>query len=237
ILYLHCLQPNQYLEGSKPMQPAELEVAVNHGTGYAKAVQQHYHRLIAADDRIRAAGVDFHDLTMVFRDHPEPLYIDTCCHVNRRGSAILAQRIGAALLAARDLRDANALAGKTVAKLDSHVRDLALTDPLQPTAWAVTATFANGERKQLALGSFGAHLSIADPDLVDVTGGGLRRGRRSGHTSLHARIDEAVLDLPVTVRFPPVVTAGTGTSGKGGHTPTLALAGDPPRPGDRVIRL
>jgi hypothetical protein len=63
------------------------------------------------------------------------------------------------------------------------------------------------------------------------------RGRHSGQTSLHVRIDEAVLDLPVTVRFPPVVTAGTGTPGKGGHTPTLALAGDPPRPGDRVIRL
>jgi hypothetical protein len=111
ILYLHCLQPNQYLEGSKPMPPEELEVAVNHGTGYAKAVQQHYHRLIAAGDRIRAAGVDFHDLTMVFQDHPEPLYIDTCCHVNRRGNEILAQRIGAALLAALDRRDAKALAG------------------------------------------------------------------------------------------------------------------------------
>ncbi len=45
------------------------------------------------------AGVNFHDLTEIFVDRPEKLYRDNCCHVNAAGSEIMAETIGAAVVA------------------------------------------------------------------------------------------------------------------------------------------
>ena len=39
----------------------------------------------------------FHDLTRVFADHPESIYFDDCCHVNRLGNQILAEAIAGAI--------------------------------------------------------------------------------------------------------------------------------------------
>src|SRR5690606_27013855 len=109
IHYLHFLQPNQYVPGSKPIGPEERARAVDRSAGndYCRAVEAHYPLLVAAGRRLVAEGiVDFHDLTRVFEQHPEPLYVDTCCHVNKRGNEILAQRIGKAMFEAIDRRDA-----------------------------------------------------------------------------------------------------------------------------------
>ena len=47
----------------------------------------------------RAAGLPFDDLTMIFADVAETIYIDGCCHVNPVGSRLLAREI------ARIIRD------------------------------------------------------------------------------------------------------------------------------------
>ncbi len=47
---------------------------------------------------MKSRGVDFHDLTMIFRDHPEPLYIDNCCHVSEEGYSLVAEKIGEAII-------------------------------------------------------------------------------------------------------------------------------------------
>jgi hypothetical protein len=91
--YYHFLQPNQYVEGSKSMTGAERKKAVNEMSPYKPGVTKGYPVLAAAGNELKAAGVKFTDLTMIFSEHPEVLYSDDCCHTNRAGSDIVAKRI------------------------------------------------------------------------------------------------------------------------------------------------
>jgi hypothetical protein len=96
--YYHFLQPNQYDDDSKPMDAAERRAAFNEDHPYRKGVQAGYPRLRRDGQTLRDRGVAFHDLSALFRDHPEALYIDDCCHFNQRGLEILAEAIGRAIL-------------------------------------------------------------------------------------------------------------------------------------------
>ena len=42
---------------------------------------------------LKANGIRFTDLSAAFVDHPEPLYVDSCCHVNPRGNVIVADLV------------------------------------------------------------------------------------------------------------------------------------------------
>lgn len=95
--YLHFLQPNQYLPGSKPFGKAEASVALAEGPFcYRDAVEQGYPLLIDRGLRLRGYGVDFHDLTGLFREEQGDMYGDNCCHFTREGY----QRIAAAMATA-----------------------------------------------------------------------------------------------------------------------------------------
>lgn len=59
-----------------------------------------YAYLVERGRALRDAGVAFFDLTEVFRDHREPLYVDDCCHYNDEGYRILTRAIGRAVAAA-----------------------------------------------------------------------------------------------------------------------------------------
>lgn len=96
IEYLHFLQPNQYDEGAKPMGEEERRVAFLADHPYRGAVVAGYPRLREAGAALVRQGVAFHDLTQVFAATPEPLYEDTCCHLNRRGNELLARAVAAA---------------------------------------------------------------------------------------------------------------------------------------------
>jgi hypothetical protein len=98
IAYHHVLQPNQYLPGSKPLGPEELERAWGEDHPYRQPVIEGYPHLIAAGAELRSRGVSFQDLTQVFADIREPLYLDECCHFNRAGNALLGRAIGAELV-------------------------------------------------------------------------------------------------------------------------------------------
>ena len=99
IRYLHVLQPNQYVEGSKPMSKTERKVAFEPKHKYRSGVIDGYPRLQAAGRQLTDAGVDFLDLTMVFARTPEAIYIDDCCHYNQLGNRMLADAIADRLLA------------------------------------------------------------------------------------------------------------------------------------------
>ena len=88
--YYHFLQPNQYVAGSKPLAAVERAEAVIADHPYRRAVESGYPFLRRAGASLRNLGVEFADLCMAFSNHPEPIYIDSCCHVNERGNAILA---------------------------------------------------------------------------------------------------------------------------------------------------
>lgn len=57
--------------------------------------------VVAGGRELAAGGVLFLDQTMAFADHPEPLYVDACCHFNRSGHQILARAIAQALVEKR----------------------------------------------------------------------------------------------------------------------------------------
>ena len=93
IRYYHFLQPNQYVPGAKPMGDAERRDAVRPGAAYRRLVETAYPMLRSSGRALVADGVRFQDLTAVFADHPEPLYVDACCHVHARGNIVVADRI------------------------------------------------------------------------------------------------------------------------------------------------
>jgi hypothetical protein len=93
--YLHVLQPNQYVEGSKPLSDEERRHAWQPGPRRA-LIQRGYALLRERGRRLRDAGVPFHDLTGLYAAHTETIYRDVCCHVNLRGNELLAEAIAAA---------------------------------------------------------------------------------------------------------------------------------------------
>jgi hypothetical protein len=99
IRYVHVLQPNQYLPGSKPLSSTERENAFEAESPYRAVVEQGYPLMQAAGRELRQAGVSFHDLSMVFDETDETLYVDNCCHFNGEGNRILCESIAASMAA------------------------------------------------------------------------------------------------------------------------------------------
>jgi hypothetical protein len=93
IAYEHFLQPNQFIEGSKPLTPNERSL-VSNPAPYGRSVVLGYPRLRRAGEELAQQGVRFHDLTMAFRDVPDELYVDRCCHVNAQGYLKIVGAIG-----------------------------------------------------------------------------------------------------------------------------------------------
>ena len=97
---LLALPPTQPIrQGSKPMSESERAVALGPPQQYRHAVELGYPLLRRRGAERVAEGVRFHDLTEVYRDHSEPVYEDSCCHVNERGYAIVAQAIASRIVA------------------------------------------------------------------------------------------------------------------------------------------
>ena len=95
IRYFHFLQPNQYVPGSKPIGPEEAAEAIKEGSSMCLSVRACFPLMQAQAPHFAAAGVAFTDLTGVFADHPEPIYMDFCCHVKPAGDHIMAKAIAA----------------------------------------------------------------------------------------------------------------------------------------------
>ena len=93
IEYYHFLQPNQYVEDSKPLTTEELRIAIDPKTGNAEPASRGYRLMSASAPELRDAGVDFVDLTGLFSDTVETVYVDSCCHVNHFGIELVVNRV------------------------------------------------------------------------------------------------------------------------------------------------
>ena len=60
---------------------------------YRKVAEKYYHELVAAGSEFEQLGVNFTDLTQLFRDIEEPIYTDQCCHFNQQGNDLMAIRV------------------------------------------------------------------------------------------------------------------------------------------------
>ncbi len=88
--YYHFLQPNPHLPGSKPLSGEELLAAYKPDGSNGSAAIKGYPLLRQFNRDLPGQGINYFDLTGIFVDRPETLYIDDCCHLNARGYELLA---------------------------------------------------------------------------------------------------------------------------------------------------
>jgi hypothetical protein len=99
IRFHHFLQPNQYDPGSKPLTTEERRAAFREDSAFRPPIELGYPVLRVEAAKLAAAGVPFTDLSGIFAHTAEALYVDDCCHVNPRGSALLGAAMGERLAA------------------------------------------------------------------------------------------------------------------------------------------
>ncbi|MFO1003119.1 MAG: hypothetical protein U0936_22525 [Planctomycetaceae bacterium] len=92
-LYLHVLQPNQYVPGSKPLSDFETEKCVDPGGPIEHVVKSLFPRLIEKGREMEARGLAFSDQTQVFSGVTQSLYVDPWCHFNEEGNRLLCEAI------------------------------------------------------------------------------------------------------------------------------------------------
>lgn len=93
IQYFHFLQPNQYIDGTKPMDAEERRVAIREDHPYATSVRKGYPVLRDLGKDLVRRGVTFVDLTDIYANTREALYRDNCCHVNKAGQLMVIDAI------------------------------------------------------------------------------------------------------------------------------------------------
>jgi hypothetical protein len=94
--YLHLLQPNQYVAGSKPFEPAERKAALAPTSSPTRVGAELGYRLLIEEGALLAGdALPFVDLTDLFSGVREPIYRDACCHYFALGYETLAKRIAA----------------------------------------------------------------------------------------------------------------------------------------------
>lgn len=92
-LYLHVLQPNQYVPDSKPLTEFEKEKCIDPGGSVDMTVKALFPRLIEQGRKMGADGLAFSDQTQVFSAVTESLYVDQWCHFNEEGNRLLCEAI------------------------------------------------------------------------------------------------------------------------------------------------
>lgn len=97
--YFHFLQPNQYIVGSKPLSNFELNNAVLQSGGYGNIYREAHPYFRTKSQALLDSGVSFFDLTDVFAEYRQSLYVDNCCHINAEGNRIIGTEIGRLMLA------------------------------------------------------------------------------------------------------------------------------------------
>jgi hypothetical protein len=102
IEYLHVLQPNQYFLGSKTLTDEERAVAWDPAVADTKRVARAYPLLVERGRLLDEQGVDFLDLSMLFKDEARSVYSDQCCHFNQLGADAVARAIAAAIVELQD---------------------------------------------------------------------------------------------------------------------------------------
>ncbi len=98
--YYHFLQPNQYDEGSKKLTREERDIAYEQGPfAYKAAARIGYPMLRDEGVTLINSGVNFTDLSGIFKNESRTVYSDKCCHFNQLGYFTIADNITEQILA------------------------------------------------------------------------------------------------------------------------------------------
>ena len=88
--YYHFLQPNQYIPDAKPLSAEERQFYIRAEVAATTNFAETYPLLAGFGRELQERGINFLDLTQIFKEHRETLYRDDCCHLNQRGNELLA---------------------------------------------------------------------------------------------------------------------------------------------------
>jgi hypothetical protein len=97
ILYLQFLQPTLHDKGSKTLTKREIDQGGMLET-WRRGVELGYPLMRAKGPELKKLGVDFIDLSLIFKDRTDDIYFDAC-HFATEGNEILARHIAQELLA------------------------------------------------------------------------------------------------------------------------------------------
>ena len=75
------------------MSTEERRIALEPGHIYGRHAAVAYPLLVEHGRKLTERGVAFTDLTQVFADVEEPVYRDSCCHLNDRGQELLLRQV------------------------------------------------------------------------------------------------------------------------------------------------
>ncbi|MBW2522800.1 MAG: hypothetical protein JRI23_01430 [Deltaproteobacteria bacterium] len=102
--YVHFIQPNQYVPGSKPLTEEERRTALDPTN---EITAESYRVLRAHAAKLSERGVDVHSLVGLFSEVDETLYVDRCCHLNRKGNEMIANAMADHILASSPSAEPN----------------------------------------------------------------------------------------------------------------------------------
>lgn len=97
--YYHFLQPNQYYENSKDLNEEELRTAYMENQPYRQPAAIGYPILVNLGKSWLKNKINYFDATMLFSPVKETIYIDNCCHYNKKGNKMFAAYIVSNILA------------------------------------------------------------------------------------------------------------------------------------------
>lgn len=86
---LFFLQPNQYIEGSKPIGKEEAKIAWVDAASRFRMTKKAYAHLESAVGAMAKEGLEVFSLVQAFQREKRQVYIDGCCHINNLGNEIL----------------------------------------------------------------------------------------------------------------------------------------------------
>jgi len=96
IHYLHVLQPTLHDAGSKPLTEEEVRKGAT-STAWKMGVELCYPAMRERAAELKAMGINFHDLSMLFADVHETLYFDSC-HFQGIGNEIFGAAVAKVFL-------------------------------------------------------------------------------------------------------------------------------------------
>ena len=100
IAYFHFLQPNQYFPGDKPLTDDERRNGYRADQAYRRPAEEGHALLEREGAELARSGIHYRSLVRVFAGIDETLYVDDCCHFNKRGLDLVAEAMAREILEA-----------------------------------------------------------------------------------------------------------------------------------------
>ena len=213
--YFHFLQPNQYVPGSKPMGAAERRVAVREKHAYRIGVEMGYPLLEERFSMLQHAGVAFTDLRWIYQDHPEPLYSDSCCHLNKEGYAIMARAMASAI------RSHIEIEGAEIESIRVEPANIAINDPRRSVSFQVLGLSSTGRELNLGATQLGTQIIAQDKWLQLDPQRGTARATRRGSSQILVSHGDQEAAVEVTTDWPMLLTSDDGVAAPDGNEPAL----------------